>query len=375
MKKRCTNFPENIMNKSKNKIMPSKQFLKVPKYISGEHSVEGQATITKLSANENLNGPSEKIKNIYNSLQGALFEYPDSDHLLLRQAISGVYNIDKEKIFCGAGSDEIIQLLCRCYCQVGDEVIYTEHGFLMYKISAIAAGAKPVKADENNRVASVDNILARVSNTTKIVFLANPNNPTGTMIGLDEIKRLRKKLCPNVLLVLDGAYAEYIENYDGGLKLAEEFHNIFITRTFSKIYGLGGLRVGWGYGSRDIVNVLNTVRSPFNISSVGLKLAEISILDKKFVEKQRRLNRENRDSLRKKLLALGLEVDHSYANFLLLRFSEKQQLVKADNFLKKNGLIARRVESYGLPNALRLTIATEEICNRVHSLLKELLGK
>jgi len=363
------------MNKSKNKIRPSEQFLKVPKYISGEHAIKGQASITKLSANENLNGPSKKIKNIYGSLQGCLFEYPESDHFSLRQAISGVYNIDKEKIFCGAGSDEIIQLLCRCYCQVGDEVIYTEHGFLMYKISAIAAGAKPVKADENSRVTSVDNILSRVSNKTRIVFLANPNNPTGTMIGLNEIKRLRKKLSPNVLLVLDGAYAEYIENYDGGLKLADQFDNIFITRTFSKIFGLGGLRVGWGYGSRDIVNVLNNVRSPFNISSVGLKLAEISILDKKFVEDQRELNTKNRDNLRKKLLALGLGVDYSYANFLLLRFSEKQQVAKADNFLRKNGLIARRVESYGLPNALRLTIATEEICNRVHFLLKELLGE
>ena len=363
------------MNESKNKIVPAEQFLKVPRYISGEHSIEGQVRITKLSANENLNGPSAKVKNIFGSLEESLFEYPETDHLSLRQAISDVHKIDKEKIFCGAGSDEVIQLLCRCYCQSGDEVIYTEHGFLMYKISAIAAGARPVKADENHRVASVDNILGRVSIKTRIVFLANPNNPTGTMISLEEIKRLREKLSPNILLVLDGAYAEYIENYDGGLKLADEFDNIFITRTFSKIYGLGGLRVGWGYGSRDIVNVLNTVRSPFNISSVGLKLAEIAILDKKFVEDQREFNKENRNSLRKKLMAMGLQVDQSYANFLLLRFSDKQQLVKADNFLKKNGLIARRVEPYGLSNALRLTIATEQICNRVHSLLKELLRK
>ncbi len=363
------------MNESKNRIKPLDQFLKVPKYISGEHAIKGKVRATKLSANENLNGPSDKVKNIYGSLQECLFEYPESDHLSLTQAISSVYNIDKEKIFCGAGSDEIIQLLCRCYCQVGDEVVYTEHGFLMYKISAIAAGAKPVKADENRRVASVNNILGRVSNKTRIVFLANPNNPTGTMISLDEIKRLRIKLSSNILLVLDGAYAEYIENYDGGLKLADEFDNIFLTRTFSKIYGLGGLRIGWGYGSRKIVNVLNTVRSPFNISSVGLKLAEVSILDKKFVVDQRELNKKNRDGLRKNLMALGLEVDKSYANFLLVRFLEKQQVIKADNFLKKNGIIARRVESYGLPNALRLTIATTEICNRVHSLLKELLGK
>ncbi len=363
------------MNEPKNKIIPSEQFLNVPKYISGEHSIEGQSSIIKLSANENLNGPSDKVKNIYGSLRESLFEYPESDHLSLRKAISEVYRIDKDRIFCGAGSDEVIQLLCRTLCQFGDEVIYTEHGFSMYKISAIAAGARPVEANENCRVASVENILGKVSTKTRIVFLANPNNPTGTMISLDEIKLFRKKLSPKILLVLDGAYAEYLENYDGGLKLADEFDNIFITRTFSKIYGLGGLRVGWGYGSREIVDVLNTVRSPFNISSVGLKLAEISILDKKFVEDQRELNKQNRDSLRKKLISLGLLVDKSYANFLLLRFLGKQEVVKADNFLKKNGLIARRVDSYGLPNALRLTIATEEICNRVHALLQELLER
>ena len=362
------------MNTSNNKITPLKHYLKVPLYISGDHKIDGQENVIKLSANENLNGPSEKVKDFYRSLKNGLFEYPESDHFSLREAISNSHNIDREKIFCGAGSDEIIQLLCRCFCRIGDEVIYTEHGFLMYEISAIAVGAKPVKVSENNRIASVKNILQHCSDRTRIVFLANPNNPTGTMISLDEIQWLRENLPSHILLVLDGAYVEYVENYDGGVILAEKFDNIFLTRTFSKIYGLGGLRVGWGYGSKDIVRVLNSVRSPFNISSVGLKLAELSVLDKEFVEQQRKLNEKNRDGLRDSLIGLGIEIDKSHANFLLLRFREKAEAIKADNFLKENRVIARRVESYGLPQALRLTIATEKICNKVHTLLKELLG-
>jgi histidinol-phosphate aminotransferase len=362
------------MTEKKKKITPSGQYENIPTYISGAHTLKGHQNVLKLSANENLNGPSEKVKSYYKSLSNRLFEYPESDHYSLRQAISNSYGINADKIFCGAGSDEIIQLLCRCFCRVGEEVIYTEHGFLMYKISAIAAGAVPVKVPENGRTASVDNILKKCSKKTRIVFLANPNNPTGTMIGLDEIERLRNNMPPHTLLVLDGAYVEYVDYYDGGLALAEKFDNIFLTRTFSKIYGLGGLRVGWGYGSKEIVKVLNSVRSPFNVSSVALITAKLSVMDRDFVKVQRALNKKNRDALRKKLINLGIDIDKSFANFLLLRFSDRKKVEKVDNFLKSNGIIARRVESYGLPESLRLTIATEKICNRVYLLLKEILG-
>ena len=285
--------------------------------------------------------------------------------------IGEVQKIDPNRIICGAGSDEIIQLLCRCFCEKNDEVIYTEHGFLMYKLSALAAGARPVKVEEIKRTASIDNICAAITAKTKIIFLANPNNPTGTMISAIEIEQLLNQIPDNILLVLDGAYSEYVDSFDGGISLVNKFGNLFVTRTFSKIFGLGGLRVGWGYGARDIIDVLNSVRSPFNVSSLGLKMAELSIADVKFVSEQRELNIVNREMLRNRLLGLGLKIDQSFANFLLLRFVSEEQVNKIDSFLKERGFILRKVGSYGLPKCLRLSIGNKEICEKLYSTLEE----
>ena len=322
------------MENNRSNINPLLHLYNLPLYESGESAIRGKEKVVKLSANENMNGPCNEVLNQFAYYSKKIFEYPDSNHVALRHKIGEVHNIDPKRIICGAGSDEIIQLLCRCFCEKNDEVIYTEHGFLMYKLSALATGAKPVEVKENRRTASIENICAAITAQTKIIFLANPNNPTGTMISEDEIEKLLNKIPSNILLVLDGAYSEYVDSFDGRISLANKFGNLFVTRTFSKIFALGGLRVGWGYGSRDITDVLNSVRSPFNVSSVGLKMAELSIADEKFVNEQRELNRENREVLRNRLLGLGLKIDQSFANFLLLRFINVEQADKIDLFLK-----------------------------------------
>ena len=359
------------MENFQNNIKPLSHFRNMPLYESGESIIKGKRNVVKLSANENMNGPCNEVLNQFVHYSKNIFEYPDSNHFVLRSKIAEVHNIDPDRIICGAGSDEIIQLLCRCFCEKNDEVIYTEHGFLMYKLSALATGAKPVKIKETNRTASIENICAAVTSRTKIIFLANPNNPTGTMIPESEIQNLLNKIPENILIVLDGAYAEYVDSFDGGISLVNKFANLFVTRTFSKIFGLGGLRVGWGYGSRDITDVLNSVRSPFNVSSLGLKMAELSIADDNFVNEQRELNKINRDALRSRLLNLGLKIDQSFANFLLLRFVSEEQANTIDQFLKAEGFILRKVGSYGPPKCLRLSIGNKEVCEKLYLTLAE----
>ena len=359
------------MKNFKSNINPLSHFRNMPLYESGESVIQGKYNVVKLSANENMNGPCNEVRNQFAYYSKNIFEYPDSNQFALRSKIGEVHDIDPNRIICGAGSDEIIQLLCRCFCEKNDEVIYTEHGFLMYKLSALAAGARPVKVEEIKRTASIDNICAAITAKTKIIFLANPNNPTGTMISAIEIEQLLNQIPDNILLVLDGAYSEYVDSFDGGISLVNKFGNLFVTRTFSKIFGLGGLRVGWGYGARDIIDVLNSVRSPFNVSSLGLKMAELSIADVKFVSEQRELNIVNREMLRNRLLGLGLKIDQSFANFLLLRFVSEEQVNKIDSFLKERGFILRKVGSYGLPKCLRLSIGNKEICEKLYSTLEE----
>lgn len=252
-----------------NEIKPQPGIMDIAPYKGGSSHVEGVDEIIKLSSNENPLGPSPAAKAAFRDAAESLHRYPSDDHAALREAIAEVHGLDPERIVCGAGSDEIIALLCQAYAGPGDDVIYTEHGFLMYRISSLAAGATPVAVPERERVADVDAILAACSDDTKLVFIANPNNPTGTMIGGNELTRLVEGLPPQTLLVLDGAYAEYVEGFDGGREFVETHDNVVMTRTFSKIYGLGALRVGWGYAPKDVVDVLNRVRGPFNVNAAG----------------------------------------------------------------------------------------------------------
>ncbi len=348
-----------------NPIRPQPGILDIALYEGGAAHVAGVENAVKLSSNENPFGPSEAARVAFQRAVHNLHRYPPTDHAALRGAIGEAHGLDPARIVCGVGSDEIIGLLCQAYAGPGDEVIHTEHGFLMYPIYARAAGATPVKVAERERTADVDAILAACGPKTRIVFLANPNNPTGTMIGVAEVQRLAEGLPPRALLVLDGAYAEYVEGYDGGAALVEARQNVVMTRTFSKIYGLGGLRIGWGYAPRHVVDVLNRIRGPFNLSTAQLDAAEAAVRDHDHLARCRAENTRLRAWLAEALAEHGVPSDTSTANFVLARFADAAEAEACDAFLKAEGLIVRRVAGYGLPHCLRITVGDEASCRRV----------
>ncbi|SFT89053.1 histidinol-phosphate transaminase [Sedimentitalea nanhaiensis] len=346
-------------------IAPQPGIMDIALYQGGAAHVDGVANVIKLSSNENPLGPSPKaVEAVRNSAAG-IHRYPNTDHAPLRAAIGEMTGLNPEQIICGAGSDEIISFLCQAYAGPGDEVLHTEHGFAMYRISALAAGATPVEVRERDRITDVDALLAGCTERTKLVFVANPNNPTGTMICAAEIARLADGLPQQALLVLDGAYAEFVDGYDGGAALIAERDNVVMTRTFSKLYGLGGLRVGWGYGPQPIIDVLNRVRGPFNLSTTALLAAEAAIRDTDYVEHCRAQNSRWRAWLAKALAELGVPSDTSCANFILARFASQTEAEACDAYLQTQGLIVRRVAGYNLPNALRITVGDEIACRRV----------
>ncbi len=347
------------------KITPQPGILDIALYQGGASKIEGISNITKLSSNENPFGPTEAAKKVYQMLAFELHRYPSSDHKSLREAIAALHALDPERIICGAGSDEIIAFLCQAYAGPGDEVIHTEHGFAMYRISALAAGATPVEVPERERVTDVDAILAACSERTKLVFLANPNNPTGTMVGEAELARLARGLPDQTLLVIDGAYAEYVDGYDGGASLVDVRDNVVMTRTFSKIYGLGALRVGWGYGPQHVIDVLNRVRGPFNINQPALAAAEAAIRDISWTNKCRDENTRLRAWLAEALAEHGVPSDTSTANFILARFASQEEAEACDEYLQSEGVIVRRVAGYKLPHCLRITVGDEAACRRV----------
>jgi len=334
-------------------------------YQSGAAHIEGVDNVIKLSSNENPLGPSKTAIEAYQRAAFSLHRYPSSDQASLRNAIADVLSLDADRIICGAGSDEIIAFLCQAFAGPGDEVIHTEHGFAMYRISALAAGATPVEVRENDRVTDVDAILAACNEKTKLVFIANPNNPTGTMIGEAEITRLADAIPPQAILVLDGAYAEYIEGYDGGAALVDQRENVFMTRTFSKLYGLGSLRVGWGYGPAALVDVLNRIRGPFNLSQSALDAAEAAMRDIDYTNHCRCENEKWRTWLASGLSEIGVPSDVSQANFILARFANQAEAEGCDAYLQTQGLVVRRVAGYNLPNALRITVGDESACRQV----------
>ena len=354
-------------------IKPQPGIMKIDLYEGGASQLAGQDKVVKLSSNENPFGPSPKVVEAYSISGKALHRYPSTSHDNLREAISIIFDLPKGNIICGVGSDEIISLLCQTFSGQGDEVIYTEHGFAMYKISALAASAHPVVVKEKHRTADIDNIIKKCSEKTKLIFIANPNNPTGTMINLNEIQELAAKIPKQTLLVLDGAYAEYVDNYDGGIQLAKKSSNVFITRTFSKIYGLGGMRVGWGFGSKSIVDALQRVRGPFNLSVPALAVAEAAIKDQDFVKKCKEENNATRDWFISSLRKLGLACDDSFTNFVLPRFKNKSQAELCDQYLQSKGFIVRRVNGYNLPDSLRITVGNRNTCERLLNIIDEFL--
>jgi histidinol-phosphate aminotransferase len=356
-------------------IRPQPGILDIALYLGGHSSLPGQSNVVKLSSNENPFGPGERAKDVFQRTVHTLHRYPGTDHAALRQAIADVHGLDADRVICGAGSNEIIDLLCRAYVGSGDEVIQTEHGFLMYRTFALASGGTPVVVGERERTTDVDAILAACSDRTKLVFVANPNNPTGTMIGAKDMARLAEGMPSQAILVLDGAYVEYVEAYDGGKALIEARDNVVMTRSFSKIYGLGGLRVGWGYGPREIIDVLTRIRQPFNLSTAQLDVAEAAVRDQDHVARCRAENARMRVWLAEALAEMGVPSDVSMANFVLARFADAADAEGCDAYLRSQGLLVRQVAGYNLPHCLRITVGDESSCRRVAHAVAQFKGQ
>jgi histidinol-phosphate aminotransferase len=333
----------------------------------------------KLSSNETPLGPSPKAVDAFKATaEKGLHRYPDGGATELRKAIGKRFGLDADRIVCGAGSDELLSLLAQAYLGPGTEAIYTEHGFLVYPIVIRTNGAKPVVVPERGLRADVDAILGAVTERTKMVFLANPNNPTGTYVRADEVRRLRAGLADDVLLVLDAAYAEYVRHndYESGIELVATTNNTVMTRTYSKIYGLAALRLGWAYCPAEVADVLNRIRGPFNVSLPAMAAGIAAIEDLAHVQLSVEHNETWLAWLTSEVTKLGLEVTASAANFILVHFPSEpgRDAVAADQFLKSRAIIVRRVAGYGLPNALRITIGKENENKAVVAALAEFLA-
>lgn len=358
-------------------IPPRPGVLDITPYVGGDSKVAGVDRIIKLASNEGAFGPSPKAVEAMQGASKTMHRYPDGGAAALRQAIAKHHGLDADRIVCGAGSDELLSLLTYTYAGPGDEVLYTEHGFLIYPIAAKAAGATPVKAKEINLKADVETLLECVTDKTRIVFVANPNNPTGTYLTTEELSMLRVGLPEDVLLVIDAAYAEFVgrNDYTPGLELVDASQNTVMTRTFSKLFALGGLRVGWGYFPTEIADMMNRVRGPFNVSSAGQAAAIASLEDLAFQQKCFEHNLTWISKTEDALKDLGLFTTASVANFVLARFKDVNTAEQADAHLRAQGIIVRRVASYGLPECLRISIGAEDEMNALIDALRAFMGK
>ena len=348
-------------------------------YKPGRSSFKRLKRIIKLSANESALGVSPKVKKVLSGKKIKFFRYPDGKSKELRKQISKKFKCNENKIICGAGSDEIIEMLCQLFLKSKDEVIVPKFSFLMYRIYSKIVGAKVVFAKEKKFKVSISEILKKVTKKTKIVFLANPNNPTGTYLNKFEIIKLRKKLRKTILLVIDDAYAEYMRNsdYKSGLELFKKKQNVFILRTFSKIYGLASLRIGWGHGSKKIINALNIIKPPFNVNEVAQLAALESLKDKKFVSRSIKHNITYATKIKKCLSSYNINSNEVTANFLLLDFSKCK--FRAKFFyekLKNKGIILRSTEKgYKIKNMLRLTVGSRTDSLRFIREVKKIFNK
>lgn len=342
---------------------PRPGILDIAPYIPGESKADGHKEPIKLASNESSLGPSPRAMEAYRKMAESLHRYPDGASADLRGAIAKHHGLDAARIVCGNGSDELIGLLTKAYAGPGDEVLFSEHGFAMYPIATLAAGAKPVTAKEKNLRCDVDAMLAKVTDRTRICFLANPNNPTGSYLTTDEVTRLHKGLPERVLFVVDAAYAEYVSrnDYTSGVDLVTRSSNVVMTRTFSKIYGLAGLRLGWMYGPPAIVDAINRIRGPFNVALPSQAAGVSALADVAHIDKARTLNDHWLPWFAGEMNKLGLDVPPSVGNFVLVKFPKDpaKNADAANDYMKENGVIPRKVTGYGLPDYLRITIGNE----------------
>ncbi len=348
------------------KPQPRHGVLDISAYVPGDDRSRAKR-VFKLSSNETPLGPSPLAVEAYRSNADRLHIYPDGAGRILRDAIAATYGLNPERIVCGNGSDELLGLLAQTYLSAGDEAIYSQYGFLVYRIATLASGGVPVVAPETDETTGVDAILERVTPKTRLVYLANPNNPTGTFLRYDEVKRLHAGLPGNVILVLDAAYAEYVRrnDYASGVELAAEADNVVMTRTFSKVFGLANLRIGWAYGPAAIVDALNRTRGPFNVNGPALAAGAAALADRVHLELSVAHNSVWLKWLGDEVAKLGLRVTPSIGNFLLIHFTDAKGkgAAEADVFLRERGLVLRRMAGYGFPNALRMTVGSEQANN------------
>ncbi|MBV9521821.1 MAG: histidinol-phosphate transaminase [Alphaproteobacteria bacterium] len=356
--------------------LPRPGILDVEAYVGGEATAPGAARLIRLASNESALGPSPKAIAAYETVAAQLHRYPDGGSTALREALAAHHGLDAARIVCGAGSDELIQLLAHAYAGPGDEVLYSRHGFLMYEIVARIAGATPVAAPETTLTSDVDALLARVTPRTRILFLANPNNPTGTYLTSEAVTRLHAGLPKRVLLVIDAAYAEFVtrNDYDPGVALARTMPNVVMLRTFSKIYALAGMRLGWAYCPPEIADVLNRVRGAFNIGAAAQAAGLAALGDIAALDRAREHNDIWRPWFTRALEALGLEVNPSVGNFVIARFPAAPKHADAAHaFLRQRGILTRRMNGYHLPEWLRIAIGTEEEMRLVAAAIGEFL--
>ncbi len=347
------------------------------KYVAGMSLFKSKLAKIKLSANESALGPSPKAQKEYIKVSKSFSRYPDSDGTFLRKTLSNKFKLDSNRIILGSGSDQIFELICKSFLKKGDQVIVPKYSFIIYRIYSKMNGAKVIYSKENNFKVSVKEILKKVSKKTKIIFLANPNNPTGTYIKKKDLLFLRKKLRSNILLVVDDAYFEYVKQKDylSALKIFKNYKNVIMTRTFSKIYGLAGLRVGWGYASKEIINALNKVKPPFNVSRPALFAASAAIKDSLWLNKEiKHVNKWNKKMFNE-FKKMNIETNKSYSNFLLVNFDRvKINSSKVFKLLAKTGILVRKMDVYGIKNSLRITIGRSDENRKLISKMKKILN-
>ena len=347
--------------------VPRPGILEIAPYVGGEAKSDGVSRLIRLASNEGALGPSPRAAAAYQALAGELHCYPDGGSSELTAALARHHGLEAERIVLGAGSDELLSLITRAYAGPGDEVLYPAHGFLMYPIAARTVGATPVTAPETNLTADVDALLAAVTPRTRIVFLANPNNPTGSYVSAAEVRRLHAGLPENVVLVIDAAYAEFVTaaDYSAGEELVRSAENVVMARTFSKLYALAALRLGWAYCSTAIAGVLHRVRGPFNVNAAAQAAGIAALEDQEFLESARRHNEVCRQWFAARLSALGLTVHPSAGNFVLVDFSAWGEAEAVRLYLKDRGILIRQMGVYKLPHCLRITIGRSDEMHEV----------
>ncbi|MBV8889632.1 MAG: histidinol-phosphate transaminase [Alphaproteobacteria bacterium] len=357
--------------------LPGPGILDIAPYVGGESKAMGIEQPIRLASNESALGPSPKAIAAYRALAGEIHRYPDGGAEQLREALGRVHGLDPARIVCGAGSDELIGLLLRSYAGPGDEVLYSRHGFLMYPIGAKSVGATPVAVPERDLTADVEAILAHVTERTRLVIVANPNNPTGTYLGMAALDRLHAGLPPDVVLAIDAAYSEFVNrnDFEPGVRLVERGDNVVMLRTFSKIYALAALRLGWAYCPPGIADVLNRVRGPFNVSAPALAAGVAALEDADALAHARAHNDRWLPWLSQRLAALGLPLTPSVANFVLPRFPDdpRHNADAAFAFLQSRGILTRKMHAYGLPQYLRISIGTGEEMETVAAALADFM--